>query len=105
MITDNEDTKFRIMRGFDHFGIDMMICTKTHRAELTMVPMVPHAMNKETLSITDNSAQMLMDELWRVGVRPSNGEGNVGQIGAMKLHLDDMRKIAFSELSLSEEGK
>lgn len=39
----------------------------------------------------------LMDALWSAGIRPSNGEGNVGQIGAMKAHLEDMRALVFKK--------
>lgn len=38
-----------------------------------------------------------MDALWSAGIRPSNGEGNVGQIGAMKAHLEDMRALVFKK--------
>ena len=44
-----------------------------------------------TLELDRDSAQELMDGLWQVGVRPANGEGNVGQIGAMREHLGDLR--------------
>ena len=54
--------------------------------------------------MTDHNTQKLMDELWRIGIRPSNGEGNVGQIGAMKEHLNDMRKIAFKQLKMNDAG-
>ena len=40
-------------------------------------------------------AQQLMDELWRAGVRPAEGAGSVGQLGAVQAHLADMQKIAF----------
>lgn len=40
-------------------------------------------------------AQKLMDELWRAGVRPADGAGSVGQLGAVQAHLADMRKLVF----------
>lgn len=46
-----------------------------------------------TLQLTKKQLVDLMDELWRAGIRPSNGEGNIGQIGALKDHLDDLRRI------------
>ena len=55
------------------------------------------------LSLSGNEVQKLMDELWRVGIRPSNGEGNVGQIGAIENHLHDMRKIVQKNLNVSFE--
>ena len=47
--------------------------------------------------LSRSAAIELMDSLWNCGVRPSNGEGNVGQIGAMKDHLNDMRRLVFKE--------
>ena len=47
-----------------------------------------------------NNLQYFMDELWRVGIRPSIDEGNIGRIGAMAHHLDDMRKIVSSQLKV-----
>jgi hypothetical protein len=38
-------------------------------------------------------SQQLMDELWSAGVRPTEGHGSTGQIGATVKHLDDMRTI------------
>jgi hypothetical protein len=49
----------------------------------------------QCLPMTEKNLQCLMDELWKAGIRPSNGEGNIGQIGAVKDHLADMRKLAF----------
>ena len=43
----------------------------------------------------DNRAQELMDELWRCGVRPSDGRRTDEAMGALGNHLEDMRKIAF----------
>jgi hypothetical protein len=42
------------------------------------------------------SAQALIDELWRAGVRPSNGEGSVGEIAAVRNHLADMQNLVFN---------
>ena len=47
------------------------------------------------LVLTDHEAQILMDELWKFGIRPSDGSGNVGQIKAMDDHLKDMRHLVF----------
>ncbi len=55
------------------------------------------AVLEPTFRLDPQGAQKLIDELWRLGIRPSSGEGNVGQIGAMKEHLNDMRKLVFKE--------
>ncbi len=48
-----------------------------------------------TLQISPEEAQQFMDELWRVGIRPTEGSGSVGQLGAVKSHLEDMRALVF----------
>ena len=54
------------------------------------------------ITINGTEAQGLMDELWRAGIRPKNGEGSVGQIGATERHLADMRALVahFSNAEL-----
>lgn len=100
---EDQNLQFRLIRGFNHFGIDMLIRGEDYVAKpLVFERAEQHVYIEKTCSITDDSAQQLMDELWRIGVRPSNGEGNVGQIGAMKDHLEDMRKIAFAELEIKK---
>lgn len=43
------------------------------------------------------AVQQLMDDLWRCGYRPSEGEGSAGQLASVKYHLEDMRKLVFKE--------
>ncbi|MCG3207302.1 MAG: hypothetical protein FOGNACKC_00902 [Anaerolineae bacterium] len=55
-----------------------------------------------TLEITPEQAQVLMDELWNCGVRPSD-VGSAGQLEAVKYHLEDLRRLVFNARSLKEE--
>jgi hypothetical protein len=50
-------------------------------------------------------AQQLMDELWRCGIRPAEGAGSVGQLGATERHLADMRTIALDALNITSKAK
>ncbi len=43
--------------------------------------------------LSAESAQQLMDELWHVGLRPSEGSGSAGSLAATQRHLNDMRSI------------
>lgn len=52
------------------------------------------------MKLTPADAQQLLDELWRIGIRPSQEQGSVGQSAAMQKHLDDMRTIAFHTLKV-----
>lgn len=38
-------------------------------------------------------AQQLMDDLWRCGLRPTEGRGSAGQLDAVKYHLEDLRTL------------
>lgn len=50
-----------------------------------------------TLRITPTEAQGFMDELWRAGIRPTEGAGSVGQLAATERHLEDMRTLVFAQ--------
>lgn len=68
---------------------------------LEMVPADPHVINDATMCITKEVAVMLMDELWRCGIRPSerlSGYGDMGTLTATKAHLTDMQAIAMALL-------
>ncbi len=49
-----------------------------------------------TFTMYPQDAQFLMDELWRVGLRPSEGAGSAGQMAATERHLEDMRTLVFA---------
>lgn len=41
--------------------------------------------------------QNLMDELWTVGIRPTEGTGSAGSLAATERHLADMRALVFKQ--------
>lgn len=45
----------------------------------------------------DEQAQQFMDELWRVGFRPTEGSGSAGSLAATERHLADMRALVFKQ--------
>ncbi len=51
-----------------------------------------------TMRIDKTDAQQFMDELWRIGIRPSEGSGSAGSLAATERHLADMKAIAMSAL-------
>lgn len=51
-----------------------------------------------TMSLSYESTQNLINELWSLGFRPSNGEGDAGQLKATQEHLKDMKAITFKLL-------
>lgn len=49
--------------------------------------------DRSTLAISKDTAQVLMDDLWNCGVRPSEGEGSAGSFSAQNKHLQDIRAM------------
>lgn len=47
------------------------------------------------LTLEPEQAQALMDELWRTGLRPTEGSGSAGSLAATERHLADMRALVF----------
>jgi hypothetical protein len=46
-----------------------------------------------------SAVQILMDDLWNIGIRPTEGTGSAGAMTATQNHLEDMRKVVFDLLS------
>ena len=51
-----------------------------------------------TLDIT--KSQMLMDQLWNCGLRPTEGTGSAGALGATQKHLADLKEILYHQLQI-----
>lgn len=49
------------------------------------------------IRMSPDEATVLMDELWRLGIRPSDGSGSTGQLSATERHLEDMRRLVFEK--------
>lgn len=47
------------------------------------------------LELTPEDGQAFMDELWRAGLRPTEGTGSAGSLAATERHLEDMRALVF----------
>lgn len=84
----------------------LLVCQENHEGRITAF--VPEGLTlkehkhgdmigEPTLRLPADAARRLMDELWRLGVRPSNGEGSAGQLAATEKHLADMRRLVFEE--------
>jgi hypothetical protein len=58
------------------------------------------------MSLKPSDAQVFMDELWRCGIRPTEGAGSAGQMAATERHLEDMRKLVFNrqEVEVVHDG-
>lgn len=47
------------------------------------------------LRLMPEESQMLMDELWSMGFRPTEGTGSAGSLAATQRHLEDLRHLVF----------
>ena len=72
--------------------------------ELTFKKIKPGALCEPTLYITKHDLhsgpdpmQVLMDDLWNCGLRPSEGTGSAGSLKATQEHLKDMRQLVFKD--------
>ena len=61
---------------------------------------------RETVSLSPEAAQTLMDDLWQCGLRPTEGSGSAGALAATQRHLEDMRTLVFksAESNGAREG-
>jgi hypothetical protein len=55
---------------------------------------------KPLLVIRMEQAQVLMDDLWNAGVRPTEGAGSAGAMRAAEHHIADLRRVAFKALGI-----
>lgn len=95
------------IRAFlEHFrprdGIDICIFDGDSVAtSVTTEPYKPGEVLKPLLSIDGRQAQVLMDDLWACGLRPTEGSGSAGSLAATERHLADMRKIVEKKLGVT----
>lgn len=45
--------------------------------------------------MSNEDAQVLMDDLWNVGLRPTEGTGSAGAMAATQNHLKDLQRLVF----------
>jgi len=55
---------------------------------------------KTLLTIRTEQAQVLMDDLWNAGIRPTDGAGSAGAMRAAEHHIADLRQVAFKVLGI-----
>ena len=62
----------------------------------------PGAYHSPSVILDDDQIQVLMDQLWAAGIRPTQ-EGTAGQLAATAYHLKDMRTLAFEAITAYRE--
>lgn len=99
----------------DPFGVrdrlNVLIYSHDPQARRTYVaqPVVmkehdPAVYMEPTAEIAVEDAQSLVNQLWELGIRPSQAAGSAGQLEAVNRHLGDLRTLLFQSLNI-KEGK
>ena len=100
------DMKIRVNKPQWAKGIEVLITQGNKIAtSITMDERDEGMMCTPTFMIGDLEAQELIDALWSVGFRPSEGSGSAGSLKATEKHLADMRLIALSGLKIEGKGE
>lgn len=69
-----------------------------------MTEIAPGAVIPNTFTLEYEAAQVLMDELWNCGLRPSEGAGSAGSLRATENHLKDLQTLSRRLLDMVERG-
>lgn len=81
--------------------VELLIRCGQYTAEPILMQKRPFGMPvKSSLEIEPEVAQVLMDDLWRCGLRPTEGSGSAGALAATERHLEDMRTLVFEKRDL-----
>ena len=96
----------RLNEFYDDKGISIYARLKRQNAnwrpegELKFVEAEQGLPNQPFLYLDKAEAQLLMDDLWLCGLRPSEGAGSAGAMKKVENHLADMRKIVSKKLGM-----
>lgn len=72
----------------------------TRVATVQWEPISDNAEMKTLLTLRVEQAQVLMDDLWNAGIRPTEGAGSAGAMRAAERHIQDLRAVAFKALGI-----
>jgi hypothetical protein len=102
---EEEDIDIRATRRtmYPHDLVEIFLLNRancTAAASLQFVPVERGAMLVPAIQLVMSEAQLLIDALWQVGLRPTEGTGSAGSLAATEKHLQDMRTIAFGSLMM-----
>lgn len=86
-------------------GSDEMRGDRLFRAKPIEMYEVEHGMPPDVpaIEMRTSSAQRLIDELWSIGLRPTQMIEGEGERGAMKDHIADLRAIAFKSMGIEDQ--
>lgn len=86
-------------------GVDFLIMERSWNQDrnaprrvvtaLTVSDIAPGSFYEPTVTLPDEAAQQLMDNLWAVGLRPTDAKASPGALASTERHLEDMRRLVF----------
>ena len=108
-MTSDDTMPFEFMARHEDWSAGVSISMRQRKASggqyvarpVIMESLEPGAFVVPMMKLGIQEAQQLMDELWRCGLRPTEGTGSAGSLAATERHLADMQKIAFGLLNKS----
>ncbi len=105
MNKNKEQFEVKVERNIFRNGLDLFILD--HERNIYTIRQVPDVepvtASEESLFLTLEAGQNLMDELWRAGLRPLE-VGSVGQLAATEKHLEDMRTLVAAQTKIPLPG-
>lgn len=93
-------TEIRAQRGPWYHGVELRVTEQGSVGRIVFEPIAPNYVLPVTTHIDDAAAQVLMDDLWASGFRPTEGTGSAGSLQATQAHLKDMRKLVAKALKV-----
>lgn len=97
----------RIQRNLPSAALDVWLMEKIGDNQISIAE--PIKMKKlepftyateRSFQIGQTGAQVLMDDLWNCGIRPTEGAGTAGAMAATQEHLKDLRKLLFHTMKV-----
>jgi len=93
------------MRDEFHIFVQPNVCTRTTEfyiqqngawvQHLDCVQIEEGTIPPVAFRLCDIQAQELMDKLWSIGFRPTEGKGSAGALAATEHHLADLQRLVF----------
>lgn len=96
----SRDFALHLLQFDNNTGVPMVGVAQDMRL-LTITPEIEGMEHPPLMHLSADECQQFMDELWRAGIRPTEGAGSVGQLGAVQRHLEDMRSLVFKTPALA----
>lgn len=101
------ETRLMAQRQIEWNGIGLWLQVSGKGGTMMAQPLdlAPHPENQHAdpfMRLGMPEAQMLMDDLWNCGLRPSEGTGSAGALAATQANLNDLRGHIATLTGLTE---